>query len=119
MVQILGDCLSLVSQSTAGPQSNGGCYCCCVYQHSATNRCNFITGLSQSNQQSVYKNEYIRNAVICVLLRMSHLIEHPAKSDQLTCIKRLRAFESRKLLLSFSVLFIYNSFIYIFDFFSS
>ena len=98
---------------TAGPQSNGVCYYCCVYQHSTNNRWIFITGLSQSN----YENEYIRNAAICLLVRIAQLVEHPVKTDQLTFIKRHRAFESRKLLLLFSFLFIYNSFLYFFHVF--
>ena len=96
----------------AVPQSNGVCYCCRVYQHSANNRWIFITGLSQSNQRSVYKNEYVRKASICVLVGITQLVEDPAETDQLTFIKRHRAFESRKLRLLFSFLFIYNSFLY-------
>ena len=54
---------------------------------------------SQTNQRSVYENESVRNAAICVLIRIAQLVEHPADTDQLTFIKRHRAFESRKLLL--------------------
>ena len=69
---------------------------------------------SQSNQRSVYENEYIRNAAICVhvrnaaicvFVRIAQLLEHPAETSQLTFIKRHHAFESRKLLLLFSFLF--------------
>ena len=56
--------------SIAGPQSNGVCYCCRVYQHSANNKWIFNTGLSQSNQRSVYENEYVRKGAICVLVGM-------------------------------------------------
>ena len=98
----------------AVPQSNGVCYCCRVYQHSANNRWIFTTGLSQSNQRSVYENEYVRKAATCVLIGIAQLVEHPAKTDQLTFIKRHPAFESRKLRLLFSFLFVYLSFIYIF-----
>ena len=94
----------------SGLQSNGVCYCCCVYQHSANNRWIFITGLFQSNQRSVYENEYVRNAAICVLIRISQLVEHPAETNKLIFIERHLAFESRKLLLLFSFRFIYNSF---------
>ena len=55
----------------------------------------------------VYKNEYVRNAEIWVLFRIAQLVEHPVETDQLTFIKRHRTFESRKLLLLFSFLFIY------------
>ena len=65
----------------------------------------------QSNQRSVYKNEYVRKAAICVLVGIAQLVEDPAETDQLTFIKRHRAFESRKLHLVF-YLFIYNSFLY-------
>ena len=83
-----------------------------AYQHSANNSWWIvITGLSQSTQRSVYENEYVRNTVICVLVRIAQLVEHPAETYQLTFIKRLCAFESRKLLLLFSFLFIYNSFL--------
>ena len=41
-------------------------------------------------------------------------VEHPAETDQLTFIKRHRAFESRKLRLLFSFLFIYLQFLFIF-----
>ena len=71
---------------TAGPQSKGVCYCCCVYQHSAYNRCIFVTGLSQSNQRSIYENEYVRNAAICLLVRIAQLVEYPIESDQSTFI---------------------------------
>ena len=72
----------------AGPQSNGVCYRYRVYQHSANNRWIFITGLSQSNQRSVYENEYVRKAAICVLVGISQFVEHPAETDQLTFIKK-------------------------------
>ena len=49
-----------------------------------------ITGPSQSNQRSVYENEYVRNAAICVLVRTAQLVGHPAETDQLTFFKRLR-----------------------------
>ena len=97
----------LVYNTIAVPHSNGVCYCCRVYQHSANNRWIFITGLSQPNQRSVYENEYVRKAVICVLVGIAQLVEHPAETDQLTFIKRHRAFESRKLRLLFSFLFIH------------
>ena len=73
-----------------------------------------MTGLSQSNQRGVYENEYVCNAAICVFVRIAQLVEHSAETDQLTFIKRHRVFESRKLLLLFSFLFIYNSFLYLF-----
>ena len=82
--------------------------------HSANNRRIFITGFSQSNQRSVYENEYIRNATIYLLVKIAQLVEDPAEADQITFIKRHRAFESRKLLLLFSFLFIYIQFIFIF-----
>ena len=47
------------------------------------------------------------NMFICVLVGIAQLVEHPAETDQITFIKRHRAFESRKLLLLFSFLFIY------------
>ena len=64
---------------------------------------------------SVYENEHVRNyeneygpkAAICVLVGIAQLVEHPPETDQLTFIKRHYAFESRKLLLLFSFLFIY------------
>ena len=31
----------------------------------------FITGLSQSNQRRVYENEYVRNAAICIFVRIA------------------------------------------------
>ena len=67
-----------------------------------------ILYLPQTNKQSVYYNEYVRNAAICVLVKIVQLVEQPAETDYLTFIKRHRAFESRKLLLLFSFLFIYN-----------
>ena len=30
-----------------------------------------ITGLSQFNQRSVYENKYVRNAAICILVRIA------------------------------------------------
>ena len=72
----------------------------------------FIIGLFQSNQRSFYENEYVRNAAICVLVRIAQFVEHPAETDQLTFIKRHRAFESHKLLLLFSFLCIYNFFFF-------
>ena len=59
------------------------------------------------NQRSVYENKYVRKAAICVLVGIVQLVEQPAETDQLTLINRHRAFESRKLLLLFSFLFIY------------
>ena len=35
----------------------------------------------QSNQRSVYENEYIRNAAVCVLVRIAQLVEHPVETD--------------------------------------
>ena len=64
--------------------------------------------------QSVYKNEYVRKVATYVLVGIAQLVEHPAETDQLTFIKRHRSFESRKLRLLFSFLFIYNSFFYFF-----
>ena len=58
-----------------------------------------LSEFSQSNQRSLYENEYVRNAVICVLIRIAQLVEHLAESDQLTFIKRHCTFETRKLLL--------------------
>ena len=55
----------------------------------------------------VYENEYVRNAAICIFVRITQLVEHPAETNQLTFIKRHRAFE-------LSFLFIDNSFIYFF-----
>ena len=52
-------------------------------------------------------NMFAGKAAVCVLVRIAHLVEHPAETDQLTFIKRHCAFESRKLLLLFSFLFIY------------
>ena len=56
-----------------------------------------ITGLSQSNQRSVYENEYVCKAAICILVRIALLAEHPAEPDKLTFIKRNRAFSKRKI----------------------
>ena len=84
---------------------------------------------SQSNQRSVYGNEYVLKATLCVFVGIAQLVEHPAETDQLTFInnKRHRAFESRKLLLLFSCLiylfiihfyfFFYPAFIFFYMFF--
>ena len=48
--------------------------------------------ISQSIQRSVYENEYVRNAAICVhvrnaticvLVRITQLVEHPTETNQL------------------------------------
>ena len=59
-----------------------------------------------------FTNMNVRKAVTVVLVGIAQLVEHQAETDQLTFIKRHRAFESRKLRLLSSFLFIYNSSLY-------
>ena len=64
---------------------------------------------NQINEAFTKMNMFARQRV---LVGIAQLVEHSAETDQLTFIKRHRAFESRKLRLLFSFLFMYNSFLY-------
>ena len=60
---------------------------------------------NQINEAFTKMNMFIRQHG--VLFGIAQLVEHLAETDQLTFIKRHRVFESRKLRLLFSFLFIY------------
>ena len=59
--------------------------------------------LNQINEVFTKMNMFLRQQFVGI----AQLVEHPAETDQFTFIKRYHAFESRKLLLLFSFLFIY------------
>ena len=68
--------------------------------------------INESLSQGFPNQINVRNAALCVLVRIAQLVEHPVETDQLTFIKRHRAFHPRKLL--FIILFcIYLEFIFI------
>ena len=75
---------------------------------------NLFTGLSQSNQRSVYENEYVRKAPICVLVRIAQLVE---QTDQLSF--RRTDFARSNLANYFYYLFFYLFIIHFYIFFHS
>ena len=76
----------------------------------------FITGVSQSNQWSVYENEYVRKGAICVLVGIAQLVEHQAETDHLTFIKKDIA---RSNLANYFYYLVFYLFIYNYYFFFS